>query len=128
MRRSTRNLIVSTALFLVPVLLVWGPGCLSAIMLRLDAYRGQPYAVYLDSGHIFYGTLKSINMREIALVDVRSFQRFEVGESTTNTLQEQVSNPITRPENLLVIERTHVLFVEKIGPLAPVLFSGESTR
>lgn len=128
MRRSTRNLAVSTAIFLIPVLLVWGPGWFSAVMLRLDAYRGQPYAVYLDSGHIFYGTLKSINAREIALVDVRSFQRFEVGESTTNTLQEQVTNPITRPENLLVVERTHVLFIEKIGPLAPVLSSGEGSR
>lgn len=105
----------------LPVLFVWGAGLWADIRLRIDAYSGAPYAVYLDSGHIFYGSLSSISGSQVVMKSVRSFQQFEVGESTTNTLETQVSNPITRPEDRLVLNRQHVLFMERIGASAPVL-------
>lgn len=128
MRRSKLSTTIATACFLLVVLIIWGPGILADIKLRLEAYRGTPVALYLDSGHIFYGKLHAISSHTIELTDVRSFQKFEVGDSTTNTLQAQVSNPITHPDNLLIIERSHLLFFEKIGPLSPILSNGGSVQ
>lgn len=128
MRNSTVAIIVSTVALAVGILFVWGPELYFGLQMKLEAYRKDPFAVYLDSGHIFYGNLVSISSKDIVLSNVRSFQKFEVGQSTTNTLQSQSSNPITKPNNYLVIDRSHVLFYEQIGSNAPILSQGVSTQ
>ncbi len=109
-------------------LLLWGPSLWAGAAVRLSAYTGTTYAVYMDSGHIFYGTLRSIDGNSLTLSSVRSFQKFEVGNDTTNTLTLQRANPLTKPEDFLVINRAHILFYEKVGGSAPILSQGASPQ
>lgn len=114
-----------TVLFL---LLVWGPAWWFAVGVRLAAYSGATYALYLDTGHIFYGKISSVSGSTVVMRDVRSFQKFEVGGSTSNTLQAQKANALTKPENFLAINRERILFFEKVGTDAPILAQGVNTQ
>lgn len=118
----------SFSLLFLLCLILWTPSLWFEVKLRLAVYGTNTYAVYLDSGHIFYGKLTGVTGATIVFRDVRSFQKYEVGGSTTNTLQSQLANPLTRPENFLVINRAHVLFFEKVGSDAPIVTQGVSPR
>ena len=113
------GIILSVALLFV--LVFWGPGAWFSLSLKVSAYGDTVYAVYLDTGHIFYGKLRTVTRSTLVLTDVQSFQKMTVGESANNTLEAQVANPLTRPENFLVLNRSHVLFFEKVGQDSPIL-------
>lgn len=93
----------------------------SLVGLHMAEFSDQRYAVYLDSGHVFYGKIKAVGIFTLTLSDVYSFQTLEVGETSTSNLQAQRLNPLTAPDNWLVIERDHVLFFERIGKDARIL-------
>lgn len=119
---------LSFSLLFLLSLVLWAPSLWFEAKLRLAVYSTSTYAVYLDSGHIFYGKLTGVTGTTLVLRDVRSFQKYEVGESTTNTLQSQLANPLTKPENFLAVNRAHVLFFERVGPDAPIITQGVSLR
>lgn len=102
-------------------LALWGAAIFSSVSLYLAQYTEARYAFYLDSGNVFYGTVRGVSPFSIKLSDAYSFQTVAVGETSTNNLTAQAENPFTKPENWLVINRRRILFYEKIGEEASVL-------
>lgn len=110
------------------VFVLWGPALWPFISLHSAPYTHDVYGVYLESGHVFYGEIRSVGWHSLVLENVHSFQNVTVGETSTSNFQAQKDNPLTRPENWLVIERDTILFYEKLTPAAKImsLIRGES--
>lgn len=103
------------------ILAVWGPACMTLGRLYAAQYGDSVYAFYLDSGHTFYGHVRGVGLGSVVLSDVYSFQTVTVGTTPTSNLTSQQLNPLTAPENRLVLNRAHVLFYEKLSDKAKVL-------
>lgn len=102
-------------------LFIYGPGLFFSLNLRIAQYTGAPYALYLDNGAVVYGHLKSFDRNNIVVKNAISFQAITVGEQTTNNLTSQADNSLTKPGNFLAINRSHILYIEKIGKEAKIL-------
>jgi hypothetical protein len=112
-------------LVILPVALLaavlWGRALFGAVDLYAAQYTDARYAVYLDSGHIFYGKITGVSPFSIRLSDVYSFQTVSVGETSTSNLSAQTDNPLTLPRDWMSINRKNVLFYERVGEDASIM-------
>lgn len=100
---------------------LFGPSFFAHLRLYSAQYSDDYYALYLDSGNVFYGQIRGVGLGQITLTNAYSFQSIEVGETSTSNLSAVRNNPLTRPDNWMVINRDHVLFYERIGDDASIL-------
>lgn len=119
-QRNWTPVIAFLVLFLV-ALFMWGPGLIGEARLYTAQYSDDLYAFYLDSGNVFFGEVRGYTFGHITLVNAYTFQEVSVGDTSTNNFIAQRNNPLTRPDNWMVLERSRVLFFEKIGRDASVL-------
>lgn len=110
-------LFVALLLFLV----LFGSSLFSHTRLFLAQYSNDYYAFYLQSGNVFYGHVRGVGFGQVILTDAYSFQELEVGETTTSNLSAVRDNPLTSPDNWMVIPSRTILFYERIGEDASVL-------
>lgn len=115
------SLYVAPAVIFFAVLLLWGPALFGILRLHFAQYSDDRYAFYTDSGNVFYGTVRGVSFTQVTLSDAFSFQTVSVGETTTSNLQSAQGNPLTRPDNWLVMNWDHIIFYERIGDEASVL-------
>lgn len=108
------------AIFLL-VSVFFGPALMSQTQLYVAQYTNDFYAFYLEDGSVFYGQVKGVGLGTIVLKNTYSFQAIEVGETSTSNLVALRDNPLTRPDNWVVIKEGHVLFYERIGDDASIL-------
>lgn len=98
-----------------------GPVLFAHARLFLAQYSDDYYAVYLETGNIFYGQVRGVGLGRLILSNTYSFQEIEVGETTTSNLSAVRENPLTSPDNWMVIPSRHILFYERIGDDASIL-------
>lgn len=113
--------VIGFLIVFLAALFLWGPGLIGEMRLYAAQYSKDLYAFYLDSGNVFFGEVRGYAFGHITLVNAYSFQEVSVGDTSTNNFIAQQDNPLTRPENWLILERSRILFFEKIGPEASVL-------
>ncbi len=99
----------------------FGPALFASAGLHTAQYSKDYYAFYLEDGSVFYGQVRGVGLGNVVLTNAYSFQAIEVGETSTSNLVALRDNPLTRPENWVVITRSHVLFYERIGDDASIL-------
>lgn len=112
---------VGALLVFVAFLAFWGPSALAFLRLHTAAYFGDRYAFYTDTGDVFYGVVLGAGPSSVILTDTYSFQTVSVGETTTSNLRAQTANPLTSPDNWLVLAWDRIVFYERIGDDASVL-------
>lgn len=103
------------------VLAFFGPSLFAGLRLYTAQYTKDYYAFYLEDGAVFYGQVRGVGLGNVVLTNAYSFQAIEVGETSTSNLVALRDNPLTRPDNWVVITRDHVLFYERIGDDASIL-------
>lgn len=102
-------------------LVFWGPTLLAVLRLHSAQYTNDYYAFYVEGGSVFYGQVRGVGLGNVTLSNAYSFQAIEVGETSTSNLVALRDNPLTRPDNWVVIKDRHILFYERIGDNASVL-------
>lgn len=120
-RRPGVRTLIAGFVFPLVFLALFAPSLFADARLFLAQYGNDRYAFYLASGHTFYGTVRGVGFGKVVLADAYSFQSVSVGETSTNNLTAQKDNPLTRPDNWLVINREHILFYERVGDEASLL-------
>lgn len=116
--------ILRVSLFMVALIAciaLFGPSLFAHTRLFFAQYTSDYYAVYLETGNIFYGQVRGVGLGQVVLTNAYSFQEIEVGETTTSNLSALRDNPLTRPSNWMVIPSRHILFYERIGDDASIL-------
>lgn len=113
-------LLVSSGVVIL-LIAMFGASLFAHLRLFLAQYSDDFYAVYLENGNAVYGHVRGAGLGQLILSDAYSFQQIEVGETTTSNLSALRDNPLTRPDNWMVIPSRHILFYERIGDDASVL-------
>jgi hypothetical protein len=103
------------------VLFLYAPSMIAWGALRVAQYTNDVYAVYLDNGAVFYGSIAAINGTTVRLRNAYTFRAVQVGDTTSNTFEAQELNSLTRPEGGILVSRDRVLFMEKVGARARIL-------
>ncbi len=111
---------------IVVAVLVLAYLCFGAVLTRtvglyMAQWSSDRYAFYLESGEALYGRVAGVSLGSIVLKDAYSFQQVSVGETSTSNLIAATDNPLTRPDNWMVLSRRHVVFYERIGSEASIL-------
>jgi hypothetical protein len=106
--------ILAILFFYAPSMMAWGT-------LRIAQYTNDVYAVYLDNGAVFYGSIGSVDNTTIRLRNAYTFRAVQVGDTTSNTFEAQEMNSLTRPEGGILVSRDRVLFMERVGARARIL-------
>jgi hypothetical protein len=120
-RRLGLGSFLATGVFVLILLVLFGPALFGNMRLHVAQYTGDYYAFYLSDGSVFYGQVRASGLGRITLANAYSFQKIDVGETSTSNLVALRDNPLTRPDNWMVIMRDHVLFYERIGDDASIL-------
>jgi hypothetical protein len=120
-RRPSLAFLASIFVLILLLLGMFAPSLFADARLFTAQYTNDRYAFTLDSGHVFYGVVRGAGLGKIVLSDAYSFQSISVGETSTSNLGALRDNPLTRPENWIVLSREHILFYEKIGDDASIL-------
>ncbi len=88
------------------------------------SYFSQEYqAVFLDNGHIYFGKIVSRDSENVVLQDVHYMQvsrqlqpdpSTSEADTTSVIKLKKLGNEYHQPENFMVINRDHVLFMEDL--------------
>lgn len=115
-RISAKSVIsIFTIIFLIGAGFWWGPSLLSYGELHVAPYTQWTYAVNLANGQTVFGHVRASQFKHIRLTDVHYFQTLDVNGEKTNSLVSQVQNTALSPYNYLIINREHIVSIERIG-------------
>jgi len=82
-----------------------------------SAYKPHGYqAVFLTNGQVYFGTVQSKTKDEVFLSDIYYLQsnKNSAGESNDDVNLVKLGNELHGPENSMLINRNHVVFIENL--------------
>jgi hypothetical protein len=114
------NIIWSSILILF-ILFFYLPNFISYISLKIAPYTKSIYAIQLDNQSFVYGSISSATRDWLKIKNVYYFQNIKVNDTETKNLVAQSSNMLTSPENFMLINRSKILSIEKVGAKSKLL-------
>lgn len=84
------------------------------------------YAVFLTNGQVYFGKLRRLHTRLPKMYDVYYLGNNQIlggtrTETPSNVSLVRLGSELHRPKNWIILNRDHILLVEKLSPNSPVL-------
>lgn len=106
---------------IILVLLAYFPPLSVYFELKFAPYTGAVYAVQLEDNSFVYGKVAGSSLSWLKIKNVYYFQSIEVNGETTKNLVPQASNVLTEPSNFLLLNKSKIVSIEKVGQKSKLL-------